>query len=147
MSKSNTGSADSHFLWKVSTDNGGSFAKVLGLIKMDMPSTEKVTDDVTRTDDTSPRKETVDFTEGGDVEFEMTLDPDDPVHIALEAAKESKNFIKSQVHFKDTRVKGFEFECQVSKFHYDPSDPKQKMRVSGKLALQGEIKRISSASE
>lgn len=148
MSKTPTGSADSHFLWKVSTDNGNSYKKVYGLIKIDMPSTEKVTDETTRTDDTSPRQETVNFTERSDVEFEMTLDPSDPVHEALENATESKVVIKSQLHFVDTRVKGFEFDCQVSKFDYDPSDPKKKMRVNGKLALQGDVKRIvSTASE
>lgn len=144
MSKTTTGSADSHFIWKVSTNNGTAYNKVLGLIKIDMPSTEKVTDETTRTDDTAPRKEAVNFTEGDSVEFELVLDPDDTTHIALENAKDTGATIKSQIHFVDTRVKGFEFDCQISKFDYDPSDVKKKIRVNGTLALQGAVTRITS---
>lgn len=144
MSEEKTGFTDSHFIWKVSTDGGSSYKKVKGLISLAIPDTAKVTDDITPTDATNPHLEVVNFTEADSIEFEMVLDPSDDTHIALEQAKDGLAVIKSQIHFVDTRVKGFEFECKVSKFTYDSSDVKKKMRINGTLTYQGDIKRIVS---
>lgn len=139
-----SGFADSHFIWKVSTDGGENFKKVKGLISLGTPDTAKVTDDITPTDATNPHLDVVNFTESESVEFELVLDPSDAVHTALESAKDSSSVITSQIHFVDKRIKGFEFDCKVSKFTYDPSDVKRKMRVNGTLTYSGQIKRITS---
>lgn len=144
MSDTETGYTDSHFIWKVSTDEGENYKKVNGLQSLPIPDTSKVTDEITTTDATNPQFDVVNYTESDAIEFEIVFNPSDPVHVALEKAKDDGSVVKSQIHFIDKRVKGFEFECKISKFTYDASDVKQKMRVNGTMTYTGDIKRITS---
>lgn len=145
MATTVTGLADSHFIWKISTDNGVTFTKVDHLTSLDIPEREKTMDEVTTTDAHNVMKAAVDFSEDKDIEFELVLDPTDPQHIALEKAYEDGTVIKNQIHFINTAVKGFEFDSQISKFAYDSSDVKKKMRVKGTHVISSDIIRITSA--
>ena len=88
MATTVTGLADSHFIWKISVDNGVTFTKVDHLTSLDIPEREKTMDEVTTTDAHNVMKAAVDFSEDKDIEFELVLDPTDPQHIALEKAYE-----------------------------------------------------------
>ena len=145
MATTVTGLADSHFIWKISIDDGATYTKVNHLTKLDIPAQEKTLDDVTTTDARNVQKAAVDFTEDKDIEFELVYDPTDPQHIALEKAYQEGTMVKSQIHFINTAVKGYEFDSQISKFAYDPSDVKKKIRVKGNLVIASDIKRITSA--
>lgn len=139
------GLADSHFIWKISTDDGVTFTKVNHLTKLDIPDREKTMDDVTTTDAHNVIKAAVDFHEDKDIEFELALNPTDPQHIALEQAYEDGVVIKNQIHFIDTAVKGYSFDAQVRKFSYDSSDVKKKIRAKGTLVIASDITRMTSA--
>lgn len=139
------GLADSHYVWKISTDGGTTLVKVDHLLKLDPVKREKTTDDVTPTDAKNTHTATVDFTEATDIAFELALNPTNPEHISLEAAFNDNSEIINEIHFVNTAVTGFKFSAQVSKFEYDSSDVKKKIRIMGQLTISGDITRLTSA--
>ena len=88
---------------------------------------------------------TVDFIEQGSLEFELALLPTDPIHIALEAAYDNNTAILNEINYEEAGVRGYAFESQVSKFEYDASDRKRKIRVNGMLTICGDITRTAAS--
>lgn len=128
---------DAYYTLHVSTD-ALAFNKVKHLQKCDPPTSEKMLDEVTSTDDKRTVKAVVDFTEDSEIEFEYALDPDDTNHLAIQAAYDASTELDWQFKFTNAPTLSREFKGMVSKLTPDTGDTKKKIRMMGTITITSE---------
>ena len=130
--------ANSQFVLNVSIDNGTTFKKIPHLQQSDVPNNERLTDDITATDDVSEVIVPVNFTKNGEIEFEYVLDPTDAVHTSLQTLYDTNGTAIWQLKYADPKVKGYEFKGMLKKLS-EQADKTKKLRVKATLLSTGTI--------
>lgn len=125
---------DSFYRLLVSSD-GLAFSKVNHLQKCEPPTSEKVLDDVTATDDNRTVKAVVNFTEDSEIEFEFVLDPTDEQHLLIQSAYDENTELHWQYKLMQASTLSRQFKGMVSKLTPNTDDNKKKVRMTGTITI------------
>lgn len=135
---------NSQYSWEIAVDGVGTlFNKVKFLESMDMPSTEKATDEVTSTSDTNTVTAVADFNETSEIKFTLVYMPTDAQHMALKAAFAANTTIKNKIKFADATGEGYAFDGMIKGFTLKP-EAKKMLRVEGVLVVSSAITAVTA---
>lgn len=115
------------------TGDATTFTKIPFLQDCAPPKSEKVSDNITATDDQEEVMVVVDFKKNGQIDFEIVYDPAAPTHVKLDEMWEDNSYANFEYEFvKLGRKKTF--KAQLMKWE-ESTDKEKKLRMKGTLTI------------